>query len=74
VVIVYKLFHSNIDNVKKKQAKNIYRTTDSTQNKSKETVKQELKPDNFVKNCKYCGEAIEKNTLICPYCGWNLES
>jgi uncharacterized membrane protein len=74
VLIVYKLFHSNVDNVKKKQEKNIYKTPESTLNISKEPVKQESKIENSINTCEYCGETIEENTPICPYCGWNLES
>ncbi len=75
ILIVYKLLHTNVDNVKEKHGKkNIYKANESTINISKETVKQVLKPDSTIDNCKYCGEIIEEDTLNCPYCGSNLES
>lgn len=72
ILIVYKLLHSNVDNVKKKPVKVSNIPDDNISNTSKETANEELKIEKIISTCKYCGENIEENATFCPYCGSNL--
>jgi len=72
ILIVYKLLHSNVDNVKKKSVKVPVIPVDNFSNTSKETAKEELKIEKNISICKYCGENIDENATFCPYCGSNL--
>ena len=72
ILIVYKLLHSNVDNVKKKPVKVSDIPLDNISNISKETAKVELKIEKKISTCKYCGENIEESATFCPYCGSNL--
>ena len=72
IVIVYKLLHSNVDNVKKKSLKVTNIPVEDISNTSKENVKEELKTEEIMNTCKYCGERIEETATFCPFCGSNL--
>jgi len=72
IVIVYKLFHSNVDDVKKKPVKVTNIPVENIKKSSKEIAKDELITEKFVSTCKYCGENIDESTSFCPYCGSNL--
>ena len=73
ILIIYKLLHSNVDNVQKKRLK---ATNDPPveiiNNKSKEIAKDKLSTKEILSTCKYCGENVEENAIFCPYCGSNL--
>ena len=68
ILIVYKLLHSNVDNVQKRSAKVLSIPVIENSNTSREEVKIE----EIISMCKYCGENIEEGTLVCPYCGSDL--
>ncbi|MFX0047485.1 MAG: zinc ribbon domain-containing protein [Candidatus Hermodarchaeota archaeon] len=72
ILIVYKLLHSNVDNVKKKPVKVKNILVENHTKTGNETEKEELKTVVVSSICKYCGENIENNTTFCPYCGSNL--
>ncbi len=72
ILIVYKLLHSNVDNVKKKSVKSIKIPNTNNINASKENSNEKLIKDKKINACKYCGENIDENTTFCPYCGSNL--
>jgi len=72
IVIVYKLLHTNVDNVKKKSAKSAQSSVKDESFASKENVIDEPKTKVIINTCKYCGQNIEENTSFCPYCGSNL--
>lgn len=72
ILIVYKLLHSNVDNVKKKSVKVPAIPVDKISNTSKETAKEEFKIEKSIRTCKYCGEKIDENATFCPFCGSNL--
>ncbi|NVM16505.1 MAG: zinc ribbon domain-containing protein [Candidatus Lokiarchaeota archaeon] len=74
ILIVYKLLHSNVDNVKKRSVKAPKIPFVSSLSSLKENEKKELISAKDVNNCKYCGENIEENIAFCPYCGSNLAS
>ena len=74
IIIIYKLLHTNVDNVKTKKKfvkagssprVNRYRSTN-------EIVKEKLATEKKINICKYCGEKIEDNATFCPFCGSNL--
>ncbi|MFX0010851.1 MAG: zinc ribbon domain-containing protein, partial [Candidatus Hermodarchaeota archaeon] len=72
ILIVYKLLHTNVDNVKKKS-----RITSKVPAKSVDLPPKELKKENSISvnnisRCKYCGQEVEENTTFCQYCGSNL--
>ena len=76
IIIVYKLFHSNVDDVKKGSV-NIYRKLPTQSHNasveiSKETIKEKLVEDKEVNTCKYCGEKIGDSAQFCPFCGSDL--
>ena len=73
IFIVYKLLHTNVDNVKKKHVKSNNKITESIIDISKESSKNELKAEKFINTCIYCGENIEDKATYCPYCGSNLK-
>ena len=66
ILIVYKLLHSNVENVKKKSIKATSLPIENAIESPKEKVKKEIN------TCKYCGENIEDNATFCPFCGSNL--
>ena len=72
ILIVYKLLHSNVDNVKKKSTKTTSIPIANTIEVSKEKTNEELIKNKEVNTCKYCGENIEETTTFCPFCGSNL--
>ncbi|MBY9008326.1 MAG: zinc ribbon domain-containing protein [Candidatus Lokiarchaeota archaeon] len=72
IIIVYKLLHTNVDNVKKKSVKITNIPNESVIKASKENAKDKLITEEIVSTCKYCGENIDENTSFCPYCGSNL--
>ena len=76
ILIVYKLLHSNVDNVKKKSVKTYTdfqaQTRNSTVGVLKENANGKSNKEEIVSICKYCGENVDENTTFCPYCGSNL--
>jgi len=72
ILIVYKLLHSNVDNIKKKSVKNTSIPIANTINTSKEKTNEELIKNKEVNTCKYCSENIEDTATFCPFCGSNL--
>ena len=72
VLIVYKLLHSNVDNVKKKSGKNTIVPNENIYKVSNEKVKKEVVAEKEISMCKYCGEKIEDTATFCPFCGSNL--
>jgi uncharacterized membrane protein len=72
VLIVYKLLHSNVDNVKKKSVKTTKIPNENIIKASKEKVKKEMIVEEEISTCKYCGEKIEDTATFCPFCGSNL--
>ena len=72
ILIVYKLLHSNVDNVKKKSVKTTNIHNEYIIKASKENTNEELIKDKKINTCKYCGEKIEDNATFCPFCGSNL--
>jgi len=72
IVIVYKLLHTNVDNVKKRAAKSTLNFIKDDLSPSKEIVTEEPKTTVVAHNCKYCGQNIEENTSYCSFCGSNL--
>jgi len=76
VIIVYKLLHSNVNDVKKKSVKNHSDILSHPQGfsveASKETTNEKKVDEKKASSCKYCGENIEENTTFCSYCGSNL--
>ncbi len=72
VLIVYKLLHSNVDNVKKKSVKTTIIPNENIIKASKEKVKKEMIVEKEISTCKYCGEKIEDTATFCPFCGSNL--
>jgi len=74
ILIIYKLLHTNVDNVKKKSVKSIRNPVEGASNTSKKNVIEELKTEIVISTCKYCGQNIEENTTYCPFCGSNLIS
>ena len=74
ILVVYKLLHSNVDNVKKKSVKYSNIPVDTISNTSKENAKEDLMMEKSISICKYCSEKIEENATFCPFCGSNLTS
>ena len=76
ILIVYKLLHTNVDNVKKKSVKTYtdfrVQTHKFTVGVSKENTNEESNAEEIINACKYCGENIDANATFCPYCGSNL--
>ena len=72
ILIVYKLLHTNVDNVKKKSAKITNIPNESALKATEENAKDKLLEEEIVSICKYCGEKIDENTSFCPFCGSNL--
>jgi len=72
ILIVYKILHSNVDNVKKKSVKVTSLPLENAITSPKEKVKKEIVTEKEINTCKYCGENIEENATFCPYCGSNL--
>ncbi|MBY8987568.1 MAG: zinc ribbon domain-containing protein [Candidatus Lokiarchaeota archaeon] len=72
ILIVYKLLHSNVDNIKKKSVKVTSKPADNINNTSNENTKKELVIEKEINICKYCGEKIEDTATFCPFCGSNL--
>lgn len=72
ILIVYKLLHTNVDNVKKKKVKIIEALNETSLPTSKENEKQEVNTIKEANLCKYCGQNVDQNISFCPYCGSNL--
>ena len=72
ILIVYKLLHSNVDNVKKKSVKTTNIPNEYIIKTSKENTNEELIIDKKIDTCKYCSEKIEDTDTFCPFCGSNL--
>ena len=72
ILIVYKLLHSNVDNVKKKSKKVTHIPVENINNSLKKITKEELNTEELLSTCKYCGEKIEGSATFCPFCGSNL--
>ena len=72
ILIVYKLLHSNVDNVKKKPVKIKNILVENNTKSFRKVEKEEIKIEETRSICKYCGENIDCNTTFCPYCCSNL--
>ena len=74
ILIVYKLLHSNVENVhaKKKPVNAGSSLIENNFTSSNEEVKKKLIIENEINICKYCGEKIEDTATFCPFCGSNL--
>jgi uncharacterized membrane protein len=72
ILIVYKLLHSNVDDVKKKSAKTTNIPNEYIIKASKENANEEVIKNKKITTCKYCGENIEDTATFCPFCGSNL--
>ena len=76
ILIIYKLLHSNVNDVNKKRrsknkesadTENIYRRKDEDMKEKSTTAKN-------MSICKFCREQIEENAIFCTYCGSNLST
>lgn len=72
ILIVYKLLHTNVDNVKINSRKAPKVTIENSINDLREKEKEQKIEVKSVYACKFCGENIEENITYCPYCGSNL--
>jgi uncharacterized membrane protein len=73
ILVVYKLLHSNVDNVQKKRVKPTNNLpVEIINNKSKEIAMDKMSTKEILSTCKYCGENMEEKAIFCPYCGSNL--
>ena len=72
ILVVYKLLHSNVDNIEKKRVKVTNIHVENISNKSKNISMDKLSTKEILSDCKYCGEKVEENATFCPYCGSNL--
>ncbi|NHJ22603.1 MAG: zinc ribbon domain-containing protein [Candidatus Lokiarchaeota archaeon] len=72
ILIVYKLLHTNVDNVKKRSKKAPKVPAESVDLPQKELKKDNSISVNNITKCKYCGQEVEENTVFCQYCGSDL--
>ena len=72
IIIVYKLLHTNVENVKKSKFKLPKLRAENAGTTFVETDKEDLTVEKMSSKCKYCGEKIEDDIAFCPFCGSNL--
>lgn len=72
ILIVYKLLHTNVDNVNKKSRRAPKVTIENPINDLREKEKEQKIEEKSIYVCKFCGENIEENITYCPYCGSDL--
>lgn len=69
LLIVYKLIHSNVNNVKKRSEPFDKVNHENIRNLSSDNdFKKEKLEDNSL-TCRYCGEQVRENVNFCPLCG-----
>ncbi|MFX1280062.1 MAG: zinc-ribbon domain-containing protein [Promethearchaeota archaeon] len=69
LLIVYKLIHSNVNNVKKRSEPYDKVTYENIRKlPSNNDFKKKKLQDNSL-TCRYCGEQVRENVNFCPLCG-----